>query len=95
MNRRGPRPPQKTADRRVLLELLRNIRQESGLRQEDVAKAIGRKQAFVSKYEQGERRLDVLELAAVCDAVGITLTEFARRFESKRSRPVRTKLPPA
>jgi transcriptional regulator with XRE-family HTH domain len=85
MHRRGPRSPRKTADRRVLLKLLRDIRQEAGLRQEDVAKAIGRKQAFVSKYEQGERRLDVLELAAVCDAVGVTLTEFARRFESERS----------
>jgi transcriptional regulator with XRE-family HTH domain len=71
--------------------LLRSTRQEAGLRQEDLAKALGRKQAFVSKYEQGERRLDVLELAAICDAVGMTLTEFVRRFESNRSRPPRTK----
>jgi transcriptional regulator with XRE-family HTH domain len=91
MHRRGPRSPQKTADRRVLLELLRSIRQEAGLRQEDLAEALGRKQAFVSKYEMGERRLDVLELAAICDAVGMTLTEFARRFESSSSRPPRTK----
>ena len=31
---------------------------------------------FVSKYESGERRLDVLELREVCSVLGITLTEL-------------------
>ena len=86
MPKGGPRLPQKTADRRVLLTLLREIRIEAGMRQEDLAKAIGRRQAYVSKYELGERRLDLLELAAVCDAVGLTLPAFAKRFESNRVR---------
>jgi hypothetical protein len=44
-------------------------------------------------WSRVQSRLDVLELAAICDAVGVTLTEFARRFESNRSRPMRTKPP--
>lgn len=36
----------------------------------------------VSKYEAGARRLDLLELKDVCDAVGVDLTDFVRRFES-------------
>jgi transcriptional regulator with XRE-family HTH domain len=84
MARGGPRTPQKTADRRVLLELLQTVRKEAGLRQEDLAAAIGRKQAYISKYEQGERRLDLLDLATICDAVGLTLADFAARFDARR-----------
>ena len=87
MPRGGPRPPQKTADRRVLLELLQSVRKEAGLRQEDLAAAIGRTQAYVSKYELGERRLDLLDLAAICDAVGLTLAGFCARFDARRTKP--------
>jgi transcriptional regulator with XRE-family HTH domain len=83
----GPRPPQKAADRRILLELLRAVRKEAGTRQEDLAAAIGRKQAYVSKYELGERRLDLLDLASICDAIGLTLADFSARFDARRAKP--------
>ena len=38
-------------------------------------------QSFVSKYESGERRLDLVEMDQVCRAIGIDLGEFVRRFE--------------
>jgi transcriptional regulator with XRE-family HTH domain len=38
-------------------------------------------QSVVSKYESGERRLDILELRQVCEATGITLTDFVARLE--------------
>lgn len=72
-----------TRRQQTLLKLLREIRQEADLRQEDVAEQLGRPQSFVSKYESGERRLDVLELRDVCEALGITLVEFARRLEAR------------
>ena len=59
---------------------MREIRVEAGLTQAAVAKSIGQTQSYVSKYEQGEQRLDLLELEAVCNAVGIPLIEFVRRF---------------
>ena len=64
-----------------LLELLRQIRVEAGLRQVDLAKKLRQPQSFVSKYESGERRLDLLELQQVCGALNLSLTEFVRRFE--------------
>jgi transcriptional regulator with XRE-family HTH domain len=64
-----------------LQELLRRVRVDAGLRQVDLARLVGQPQSFVSKYESGERRLDLLELRQVCQAVGITLEEFVRRFE--------------
>jgi transcriptional regulator with XRE-family HTH domain len=63
-----------------LASLLREIRVEAGLTQAVVAKRIGQTQSYVSKYEKGEQRLDLLELEAVCEAIGIPLTEFVRRF---------------
>jgi transcriptional regulator with XRE-family HTH domain len=70
-----------TSDQEKLLILFRQIRDEAGLRQNDLAERLGRSQSFVSKYETGERRLDLLELRQVCKAVGISLQEFVRRFE--------------
>ncbi len=64
-----------------LRALLRQVRIEAGLRQIDVAQRLGEAQSFISKYESGERRLDLLELRRVCQAIGITLVDFVHRFE--------------
>jgi len=76
---RGPRS--KSSDKRALLTLLKRIRQDAGLRQVDLATALGKPQSFVSKYESGERRLDLIELRQVCQVVGLSLADFARRLE--------------
>jgi len=44
-------------------------RQKIGLTQSEVALRLGRPQSFVSKYESGERRLDVVEFVEVCEAL--------------------------
>ena len=72
-----------TRRQQVLLELLREIRQTAELRQEDVAEKLNRPQSFVSKYESGERRLDVLELWDVCEALGISPIAFAKQLDRK------------
>ena len=61
--------------------LLREIRSEAGLRQSELAEKLGQPQSFVSKYESGERRLDILELREVCKALGISLQNFIHRLE--------------
>ena len=68
-----------------LHSLLRNIRVEAGLRQTDLARHLGKPQSFVSKYESGERRLDVLELRRICQVVGISLQDFVQRLEKRES----------
>jgi transcriptional regulator with XRE-family HTH domain len=65
----------------ALRYLLLNIRKEGGLRQTEVARRLGRPQSFVSKYESGQRRLDLIELEEICHALGISLLEFVARFE--------------
>jgi transcriptional regulator with XRE-family HTH domain len=64
-----------------LQTLLRQVRTEAGLTQTDVAQRLGQPQSFVSKYESGERRLDILELRDVCQVTGISLPDFIRRLE--------------
>lgn len=68
-------------EREKLRDLIRRARLDAGLRQVDVARRLGQPQSFVSKYESGERRLDLLELRRVCHAVGLSLEEFVRKFE--------------
>jgi transcriptional regulator with XRE-family HTH domain len=48
-------------DYRRILEILIRARVRSGLTQQQLAKRIRKPQSFVSKYENGERRLDVAE----------------------------------
>lgn len=63
-----------------LAALLRQIRLDAELTQLQVAQKIGQTQSYVSKYESGEQRLDLMELEAVCKAVGIELTNFVERY---------------
>lgn len=65
-----PRSSRSRRDQR-LRELLVAGRIDAGLTQEEVAARLNRPQSFVSKYESGERRLDVVELIEVGEAIGL------------------------
>lgn len=49
-----------------LLTLLLEARANAGLTQKELATKLGRPQSFVSKTENAERRLDVIEFMDVC-----------------------------
>jgi len=70
-----------TSEQQILQELLRQARQNADLKQSELAERLGQTQSFVSKYESGERRLDLLELGQICEALGLSLTEFVHKFE--------------
>ncbi len=63
--------------------LLKELLVEKGLTQADVARALRVPQSYVSKVETGERRMDFVETAAFCAAIGVELTAFSKLF-SKR-----------
>lgn len=69
------------AEKRRFLSLVRQMRIDAGLRQEDLAQKLGEPQSFVSRYECGERRLDILELRQICRILGISLGEFIRKLD--------------
>lgn len=70
-----------SADYQRLCGLLRELRQEAGLTQVEVAERLNVPQSFVSKYESGERRLDVIELSHVAEALGLPMRVLLGRFE--------------
>ena len=51
--------------------LLADARRAAGLTQVELAKKLGRPQSFISKVEQGERRLDVIEFLEVARALKV------------------------
>ena len=52
--------------------LLMEARKDTGLTQMELSARLNHSQSFVSKYESGERRLDVVEFIKVCDALQIS-----------------------
>ncbi|RUP27839.1 MAG: XRE family transcriptional regulator [Curvibacter sp.] len=54
-----------------LRQLLREAREAADLTQAQLADRLGRPQSFVSKYESGERYLDVIEFVDVCHGLGV------------------------
>ena len=45
-------------------------RKSADITQAELARKLGKPQSFVSKFENGERRLDVIEFLDVCTALG-------------------------
>lgn len=54
-----------------LREILIEARTAAGLSQAELARLLDRPQSFVSKYERGERRLDVIEFLQVTTRLNI------------------------
>jgi transcriptional regulator with XRE-family HTH domain len=73
--------------------LLKELRVNKGLTQADVAETLRLPQSYVSKVETGERRMDFVETATFCEAIGVDLAAFAKLFSERLSRgrmPART-----
>ena len=71
---------------RILVELLRAERESAGITQTDLAVMIGADQSFVSKYERCERRVDLIEVRQLCQAMGVDLQKLLARFETEIER---------
>jgi transcriptional regulator with XRE-family HTH domain len=61
--------------------LLRQIREEAGFNQTNLAQKLGKPQTFVSKSELGERRIDFLETLDFCAACGMSASQFIERLQ--------------
>jgi transcriptional regulator with XRE-family HTH domain len=55
----------------VFAALLAGARKGVGMRQIELAQKLNKPQSFVSKFECGERRLDVIEFLTIMDALGV------------------------
>jgi transcriptional regulator with XRE-family HTH domain len=58
-------------------------RRAAGLTQADLAGRLRKPQSYVSKYENGERRLDVIEFLHIAAAVGFDAGTFIRKLQTQ------------
>ena len=61
-------------------ELLVDVRKNADLTQAELSRRLSRPQSFVSKYERGERRLDVIEFGEVAKALGVDPVKLLAKF---------------
>lgn len=66
--------------RRLLIE----ARQKQSMTQTQLAEKLGRPQSFISKYENGERRIDLVEFLEIADALMIDPVDFIRRLQLEK-----------
>lgn len=55
----------------ALVTAIAQQRRAKGLSQAQVAKVLGRHQPFIANIESGERRVDLLELLAIANIIGL------------------------
>jgi transcriptional regulator with XRE-family HTH domain len=72
----------KSAEYARLIATLVAVRKGAGIRQQALAKKLGRPQSFIAKYEGGERRIDVVEFIAIARALGADPLKLFRDFLS-------------
>jgi transcriptional regulator with XRE-family HTH domain len=53
----------------LFLSLLASLREEKGISQRALSKRLKKVPTYVSKYERGERRLDVIEFLEIAKAL--------------------------
>ena len=58
-------------DQKIVGRGLADARERAGLTQQQLAKKLGKPQSFISSYERGQRRVDVLEFVRIAQAIRV------------------------
>ncbi|MBQ8103055.1 MAG: helix-turn-helix transcriptional regulator [Afipia sp.] len=77
----------KSADYARLIDLLVAVRKSADVRQQALAKKLGRPQSFVAKYEHGERRLDIIEFTTIARALGADPVKLFKYYVGGKGSP--------
>jgi transcriptional regulator with XRE-family HTH domain len=67
-----------TGQNKRFCELLIAARKKAGMTQTELARRIDADQAFISKYENGDRRLDVVEFLKIAEVLNIDPASIMR-----------------
>jgi len=61
-------------------DLLVEARRSKRMTQADLAVRLGRKQSYVSKFERGERRLDIVEFLEIAEVLEVDVLRFIEQL---------------
>lgn len=67
-----------TDEHRRLVEALAEARRRAGITQYELADRLQVDQSYVSKYESGRRRIDVVEFMRIVAAIGANPTQIVK-----------------
>lgn len=81
-------------DYQLLLSMLKATRESGKVAQTELANRLGTTQTFISKVERGERRLDVVELLEMLEALEIKPEDWFKDYVSHRHREHKNKSVP-
>lgn len=70
-----------TAEYKLMLDALRQLRETAGVTQAELASRLGITQSALSKWERGERRMDIIEVRNFCMALEIDFLAFITDIE--------------
>jgi transcriptional regulator with XRE-family HTH domain len=70
-------------DLAVLGRVLVKAREARGLKQSEVAQSLGLPASYLSKVENGTRRLDVIELVHIAEAMGVDPADLVRELQTE------------
>lgn len=73
-----------TEEYKLFCRLLIEERKKARIIQADLADKLKRPHNFVSKYEKGERRLDLIEFLEIAEAVGFDPLDFIKRLQDSK-----------
>jgi transcriptional regulator with XRE-family HTH domain len=66
-----------------LIDILAKTREKLKISQKIIANRLKKPQSYISKYESGERRIDVLEFINICEALGIKPYTILNRLKKE------------
>jgi len=73
--------------REALRELLKELRTtKAKMTQAELSEVLGKPQSYISKYENGERKLDYIEIREICEVLGVSMRKFSDLYEKRFKR---------
>ncbi|ABC33018.1 predicted transcriptional regulator [Hahella chejuensis KCTC 2396] len=65
----------------LLISLLKKARKDLGMNQEELSSRLQKYKVFVTRYESGDRKLDLFEVMAICQVLSVNIHELIKRFD--------------
>ena len=66
---------------KTFLKLIYDARKNAGITQKKLADLLNKNQSYISKYENGDRRLDVVEFLEVAHGIGINAADLIAELD--------------
>lgn len=66
----------------ALVLLLKEVRKERKINQEELSTRLGKHRVYVTKYESGDRRLDLFELMEICRELSLDIHAVINAIEA-------------